>query len=280
MSDASVGLIGNVTDLNKDGINPLDQRSCELGNTVEQASGQIEQAQSSLKAYGADAENVSVLSVSLKENLGNLAVQNKDVAQSQDSVTNSVENAGAAMDNAAESTGEFANQNKLAAETLNSLQVFAADIAANINDTFADLIFNGLKGNFDNLLDFWKYALYSMLNVFAQFIATVISNPIRIGLEGFLSGTAAGGGGGPGGPGGTNILSGLGGLVGGIGSGIGSSFGALGSLFGLGGSKSNNGGGGGYESEAEIVETGLGNVIEFPKKHILCSNRGNYKIAA
>lgn len=53
----------------------------------------------------------------------------------------------------------FAAGAKDAKVELDALGVFTSDIAANINDTFADLISNGLQGNFDNLGDIWGATL-------------------------------------------------------------------------------------------------------------------------
>ena len=87
----------------------------------------------------------------------------------------------------------FVDTSEIAKESLDSIGVFASDIAANINDSFADLIFNGLKGNFDNLGELWDSTLDSMLDAVSQFAATLISNPIRIGIESVLSGFSGGG---------------------------------------------------------------------------------------
>ena len=70
-----------------------------------------------------------------------------------------------------------------AKSALDGLDVFAADIAANINDSFAELIFNGFKGNFDGLGELWEDTLDTMLDALSQFAATAISNPIRLGIN-------------------------------------------------------------------------------------------------
>ena len=80
----------------------------------------------------------------------------------------------------------FERANDDAEEELTALSIFASDIAANINDSFADLIFNGMKGNFDSLGDLWENTLDTMLQSFSQFAATIISNPIRIALNSVL----------------------------------------------------------------------------------------------
>lgn len=105
--------------------------------------------------------------------------------------------------------------------TLSAIGVFAADIASNINDAFANTL-TELVFDFDNFGDSIKNVLKSIANAFFQMIATFITNPIRIALETSLSG---------GGAGIVGEATGLGGLLGGLGS----SFGALGSLFGIGG---------------------------------------------
>lgn len=119
----------------------------------------------------------------------------------------------------------FKDTSDYAQQQMDNLGEFTADVAAEINNTFADLIYTALKGDFDNLSDLWKSALDSMLKAFAQFIATVISNPIRIGLETFLSGSGGGGGTKGGGKGGD-----LG--IGNFFQGVGSSPFAEGAIFG------------------------------------------------
>lgn len=109
-------------------------------------------------------------------------------------------------------------------DSLQGIQIFAATVAANINTAFADTL-TELIFDFKNFGDAIKNVLKSILNAFFQMIATIATNPIRIGLEGAL-----GGGGGVGG-----ATGGIGGLVGGGLKGLGSSFGALGGLFGIGG---------------------------------------------
>ena len=101
-------------------------------------------------------------------------------------------------------------------ESFDSLGTFIGNVTSNIADTFSDLIFNTLQGNFNDLEDLFKNALKSMLRAFTDFVSAIISNPIRIALDAVLGG----GGGGP------NILGGIGGVLGGIGE----SFRSLGSL--------------------------------------------------
>lgn len=126
------------------------------------------------------------------------------------------------------SKDDFEEFGEVAEKELTAIDVFAADIASNINSSFADAL-ESLVFNIDGLKDAWKSALRSMANAFFQLLSTIVTNPIRIALEGSLSGGGAGGAaGGAGGIG--SILGGAGGL-----GGIGSSFGALGGLFGIGG---------------------------------------------
>ena len=103
----------------------------------------------------------------------------------------------------------FEETNKSAQNSLDELGVFAADIASEINETFADLIFRGLKGNLDSLSEFWDATFDAMLNTFAQFAATVISNPIRIALDAVLRGESGSGEGEGGGKGFFGTLGGV-----------------------------------------------------------------------
>lgn len=138
---------------------------------------------------------------------------------------NNLEGAGGA---AADSFEEGVEKSSRA---LDSLGVFAADIAANIADTFSDLLFNVFKGNFDSIGDLWKGLLDTMLRTFTDFAAGIITNPIRVSLEGFLSGSGGGDGkGGSGGVPGLGIFSSIGDLFK-----EGGSLGFVGDLFREGG---------------------------------------------
>lgn len=114
---------------------------------------------------------------------------------------------------------EFGLLPEKAKEGLNAMEVFASDIASNINTAFADT-FESLIFDVENLGDVWKNVLRGMARSFFELISTIATNPIRIALSG--------GGGGlvPGGSGGLDIGSGIGALFGGIGE----SFRSLGSL--------------------------------------------------
>ena len=135
-----------------------------------------------------------------------------------------VENLGGELQGAGGAADDFGEKTKNASVVLTGLEVFAADVAANINNSFADLIFNSLKGNFDSLGDLWRNTLDSMLEALSQFLATVISNPIRLSLESFLTGGESGQG----------LLSGITGLGGSLGLGSSGLFGASGSFTALG----------------------------------------------
>lgn len=75
-------------------------------------------------------------------------------------------------------------------DSLTAIEDFVSNVASNINNVFAELIYNGMKGNFDSFKDLWKSTLDAMLQTFSQFVATLISNPIRISLEAMLNGTS------------------------------------------------------------------------------------------
>lgn len=122
-----------------------------------------------------------------------------------------------------------------AEDELDSLGVFAATVAANINTAFADTL-TELIFDFENFGDSIKNVLRSILNAFFQMIATIATNPIRLGLEASLSGGSGAGAGVAGGAGGlgSSILGGLGG-AGGL-FGASGSFTALGSVLGFGSS--------------------------------------------
>lgn len=111
-------------------------------------------------------------------------------------------------------------------EAVDSLGEFIGDVASNISSTIADMLTAAFTGNFDDIKRSWKDMLKNMLNIFFQFVAAIITNPIRIALDASLKG----GGGGAG-----NVLGGIRDAIGGIFGGLGKSFGALGSLFGIGG---------------------------------------------
>jgi len=125
----------------------------------------------------------------------------------------------------------FDKTSKNAQRSLDELGAFAADIAAEINDTFADLIFRSLKGDFDNMKDFWKSTLDAMLQTFSQFIATVISNPIRILLDAVLRGDGGAESPDGGGNGKDGVKDGGGNILGGIGAFFGKGFGSFKALF-------------------------------------------------
>lgn len=103
-----------------------------------------------------------------------------------------------------------------AKDELSSLDEFIGNVASNISDTIANMLTAAFTGNFDDIKRSWKDMLKNMLNIFAQFAAAIITNPIRIALDATLGG----------GGGGMNLGAGLGGLLGGIGE----SFRSLGSL--------------------------------------------------
>lgn len=77
-------------------------------------------------------------------------------------------------------------------ESLTAIQDFASNVASNINNTFADLIYRGLKGQFDDLSDILDSTLDAMLQSISQFAATALSNPIRLSLEAVLKGDSNG----------------------------------------------------------------------------------------
>jgi len=110
-------------------------------------------------------------------------------------------------------------------EAFDSLSDFIGDVTANISDTIANMLTAAFTGGFDDVMRSWKDMLKNMLNIFFQFVAAIITNPIRISLEGALSGGAGTG----------NILGDIGKTVTGLFGDLGKSFGALGSLFGIGG---------------------------------------------
>ena len=104
--------------------------------------------------------------------------------------------------------------------SLTAVDVFASDIASNINDAFSNTL-NELVFDFENVGKSIKDILKGIGNSFFQLISTIATNPIRIALSG---------GGGPGGQS-LDIGAGIGSLFGGIKN----SFNALGNLVGLGG---------------------------------------------
>ena len=172
MSDASIGLIGVVQNLKDDGFQPLN-------TDLDQTKDSLDQAQTTVG--------------NLNPSLQSLATANQDVANTQGEVNDKVEGSADAFENGAEGAMQFAEETEQASATLDALGVFAADIAANINDAFSDLLFNAIKGDIDSFGDLWEDTLDTMLQAFTQFASTVISNPIRIILEGALSGNFGGG---------------------------------------------------------------------------------------
>jgi len=113
-------------------------------------------------------------------------------------------------------------------EALDSLDDFIGEVAGNISDTVANMLTAAFTGSFDDITRSWKDMLKNLLNVFAQFASAIITNPIRIALEGVLGGTGGAGGGGA-----KDAVGGGLGLLGGAGSlfGPSGSFTALGALF-------------------------------------------------
>ncbi|MGH7848947.1 MAG: hypothetical protein ACREOP_01485, partial [Thermodesulfobacteriota bacterium] len=79
-------------------------------------------------------------------------------------------------------------------EAFDSLSDFIGDVTANISSTIADVLTAGFTGSFDDIMRDWKDMLKNMLNIFFQFISAIITNPIRIALEGALGGGGGGGG--------------------------------------------------------------------------------------
>ena len=206
----AVGGLGSEAEIaTEKGIEPLSVKAEELTNNLEGVDGQVEQAKETLGNLEGTMGNVV-------DETSTLNQANNNLAGSEQQVVKAVDDASASMEGAQGQTMQLAEETQQASEVLTGLGVFAADVAANINDSFADLIFNSIKGNFDSLSDLWDNTLDSMLQALSQFLATVISNPIRLSLETFLSGGSGGGGG-------FNF------------GGLGSSFSSLGSLFGIGG---------------------------------------------
>lgn len=203
-----------LNDTMSDAVNPFQAQVDQLRESREETTQLAEATVNTVDQF--EKQNTTV--GNLNPSLQSLATQNQNVANSQGQVNEIVEGAGDAFENGATGAMQFAEETQNASQTLDALGVFAADIAANINDAFSDLIFNGLKGNIDSLGDLWEDTLDTMLEALSQFAATVISNPIRIALEGALSGNFGGASGGGG-----SIFGGLG-----------NSFGSLGSLFGIG----------------------------------------------
>lgn len=115
-----------------------------------------------------------------------------------------------------------------AEDELTSLEVFAADVAANINDGFADAL-TTLAFDFENFGDAVDRVFQDIANSLFQLISTFITNPLRIKIETLLSGDAGSlslgdkitGGVGIGGA----ILGAIGSQIGGAGGGILSSIG-------------------------------------------------------
>lgn len=84
---------------------------------------------------------------------------------------------------------EFSEKTK---DELDALDEFIGNVAANISNTIADMLTAAFTGNFDDIMRSWKDMLKNMLNIFFQFIAAIITNPIRVSLEGFLKGEGGG----------------------------------------------------------------------------------------
>jgi len=176
-SEAMGGLGATAESAVEKGINPLTSKTEELASNFEGVEGQVSQAKETLGTIEGTMGNVANKTSSLNQEVLDLKDTNSDLVGTQEQVMKSVDDAGAAMENAQGTTKQLAEETKQASEVLSGLGVFAADVAANINDAFSDLIFKSLKGNFDNLSDIWDSALDSMLESFSQFLATVISNP-------------------------------------------------------------------------------------------------------
>lgn len=70
-----------------------------------------------------------------------------------------------------------------AKDAISSLDVFIGNVASNISETIANMLTAAFTGNFDDIKRSWKDMLKNMLNTFLQFIAAVLTNPIRVALE-------------------------------------------------------------------------------------------------
>jgi len=173
----------NPLQAHKDALEASNNVSADLKDNTEELAVKVDDSKEKFEQAKTTVDNMT-------PSVQNLATANQNVAQSQDQVTDSVDGVVDAYDNGAEGAMQFAEETENASQTLDALGVFAADIAANINDTFADLISNGLQGNFDNLGDLWDATLDSMLDSISQLAATILSNPIRVFLEGALRGSS------------------------------------------------------------------------------------------
>lgn len=227
MSDASVGFVGNVIKLKDDGIVPLGENVEKTGEQVAQAEKTLDNIGGTTKNLTKETRN---LDKEVKENAESIEVYEENIVKADSAAEQFGENGLPAIAEGAEEVSKalsdidiqnlindlsvediaellniseedakriqeqlskgFAAGAKDAKGELDALGVFTADIAANINDTFADLISNGLQGNFDNLGDIWDATLDSMLDSIAQLAATILSNPIRVFLEGVLKGNS------------------------------------------------------------------------------------------
>jgi hypothetical protein len=160
----------------------------QLNDEIERGNGLIEEQSSNLSILNGAIVMAGAGFVAGAGAQSEFAKAAGNTAVAVEDVDNKLQGAGGAAD-------DLTEKSQNTSRALDELGVFAADIAANINDTFSDLIFDGLKGNLDSFSDLWDSTLDAMLRTFSDFAATIVSNPIRIILDSVLRGEGAGGSG-------------------------------------------------------------------------------------
>lgn len=158
----------------------------------------------------------------LDANLLNLADRNKDVADLQDKVNQTVEDSSVVYDNASESAENYGDtveqvQNQggffegikqgfndfvTNVESNSELMAdFFANTLSQMSQSFSDLFFNVLTGKFDDLADLAKQAFEAILRAFLDLVAAIVTKQIVISIGGLFGigkgAQAAGGGGNP-----------------------------------------------------------------------------------
>jgi hypothetical protein len=148
----------------------------QLNDEIERGNGLIEEQSSNLSILNGAIVMAGAGFVAGAGAQSEFAKAAGNTAVAVEDVDNKLQGAGGAAD-------DLTEKSQNTSRALDELGVFAADIAANINDTFSDLIFDGLKGNLDSFSDLWDSTLDAMLRTFSDFAATIVSNPIRIILD-------------------------------------------------------------------------------------------------
>jgi len=144
-----------------DGVMPLKEN-------LEKVNGQVAQTEKTLDNIGGTTKDVTKETKNL----------DKGIVKSGKNL-NTYEGVLEKTDITAQQLGE---------KGLNSLGVFAGNIATNIAESFSGFISAAIKGDFDGIGDLWDNLLGSLQDSFADLVGGFLTNPIRLAFESTLKG--------------------------------------------------------------------------------------------